>query len=87
MKDFCICLIHIYDPKGHLYTYGVNRSRRGAVERVVEVISEQLSEDEHTRDDIKKELRRSLRDELPSGRTHLGCRDWFAHIDEVELGA
>jgi hypothetical protein len=86
MSGFHVHLIHIYDPADHLYTYGVNSSRRGAIERVVEVICEQLSEDVEARGDYAKALRRSIRDELPVGRTHLGYRSWHAHIDEVELG-
>ena len=86
MNGFCVCLIHIYDPADHLHTYGVNSSRRGAIERAIAVICEQLSKDEGARDEYAKELRLSIRDELPVGRTHLGYRSWRAHIDEVELG-
>ena len=81
-----IYVVHVYDAADHLHDYYVHASFDGALRQATHDVVEGRYEDADP-DVVQAELARVAREgiyaEPATGRRHVRCDAWHAHVDEM----
>lgn len=85
MFSLHVHVVHIYNPADSLYNYSVHSSRAGAIRAAIMEVCEELTSMPDVQSEYAREMRKSLYEELAVSKTHLNCRGWKVHIDEMPI--